>query len=418
MNYLSHRHTFGTKGDERYINVSSCPNQILNFSTSVQFDDALQYVYIKEDLPAPVGGVITLVDNKTYLFMFSIDLMGNRIQCANNSIIKGTSSETSNIKSTGLTPGVALFTSTKTIIFQNITIEDVDTVFDLNGSDSSQVVDWDKFNIENSPNIGIIQNYGNFILTNSAFLNCAGLCFDGEIATIGIDNCLFTNFQNLVSIKISDTSVITRRFKLVESSMVTTGTGSSIEFSTSATVGHQGYVLTSINFSGGTSSAHLIGVQSNDVKSLFFKNLGIKNSESNGTLYVNVPSVTALVLNTWVKIAGATLPSGINQKFDSTDNRLIYTGSLSQIMRCSYNASVSGGNGDDIEFGVSKNGTSPSPETVGTQSIDSGGKINNIGITFYIELEENDHIELWARNITQSRNITATNINLSVGGQF
>lgn len=53
-----------------------------------------------------------------------------------------------------------------------------------------------------------------------------------------------------------------------------------------------------------------------------------------------------------------------------------------------------------------------------SQTVDSGGKIGNVGLTFYAELAQNDYVELWCRNLTASRNITADQINVCLGGDF
>jgi len=408
-------HIFTSRTDSRYIGINSGVDEILSFDTSIQINGDLQYVHKLEDLPNAVAGVITLEDEKTYIFLGTIDLGGNRIVAALNTIIKGTSSETSNLLSTGLADGVALFTSVKTIIFQDISIVDVHTVFDLQSNGGVNVIDWRAFNIENSPNIGLIDGYDNFIITDSAFLNCAGLVFDGTLGTIGFAGSIFTNFQNLPSITIADTCTITRRLKIIESSMVTTGSGNSIDFSTSTTVPNQGYILTSVNFSGGAT--HLIGVQPEDNKSLFFKNLGIKNSRSTGTFYLSAIVATA-TSSTWTKLLGTTNAGVINQKFSHSSNRLTYTGTLTQIFSVSYHVSTTGTNNNIIQIGVSYNGADPTADSTSVRTIDSGGAIGDQGLEYFIEMAESDYVELWIKNLSASNNVTATSMNIAISGAF
>lgn len=414
--HIGKKHIFTDRKRSGDILISAGVSENLVIESGFGINTAVQYVSKKEHFPTAVNGVITLENDKTYIVLGTVDMTGDRFQCANNTIIKGTSSETSNLLSTGLALGTPLFTSTKTIIFQNITVYGVNTVFSLNGSDDSQVIDWDKFNIEECATMGNISNYGNFIMTNSAILNSAVLTFDGTIGTIGFLNCLITNFRNLPTLVINDTCTITRRFKLVESSMVVTGGGTGITFSTSATVPNQGYILTSCNFSGG--GTYLSGVAYTDNKTLFFKNLGINNSRSIGGYYLSSSSATTLVQDTWTKAAGVTTANPNNQKFSHTNNQLTYTGTLTQIMNLLFSISLTGTNNDSIEVGLSLNGNDPQQFTTNVSTIDAGGAITFLGGFADLELSENDYVSVYCKNLTGSRNITSTKMSLLITGQF
>lgn len=418
MNYQSNKHVFGTKADDQIITMTCPSNQYFRFEKSIGISDNIQYIKQLTDLPDPIEGIITLENNKTYIFIDSVDFLGNRLVCGTNQVIKGTSSENVYLSSTGLDSATAFITSTKTIILRDITIIDIQTIFDLDASDSNQVIDWEYFNIQNCSMCGSIKNYGNFIVSNSAWLSFQGLAFDGTFGTIGFMNCLITNGNSLVSLSVESTAVITRRFKVIESSFVMTDGSLAIYFDNSASVPDQGYILTSVNFSGDGSSLYIDGLSSTSNKALFFKNLGISNSVSNGSFYIGTPAATTLVLNTWTKVSGTTTASSINQKFTHSNNRLTYAGSLRQLFRVAYHCSISGTHNDDIQIGISKNGANPLGESIMVQTVDSSGKINNVGLTFYIELRQNDYIELWCRNVTGSRDITAEQINVCVGGEF
>jgi hypothetical protein len=408
---------FTSRGTSREIKISAGVNEILNFNNSISINGAIQYIYKYTDLPEPVGGVIQLEDGKNYVFLETIDLLGNRLQGAHNSILTGTSSESSNLTSTGLGIGVPLITSIYTLIFQNLTIFDVDTCFNLQSSSSTYPLDWTKFNIENCKNVGLIKDYNNSIISNSAFINCSGFLFDGTINTIGFNECLFTNFQNLPTITIASTATVGRRFKMTESSMVITGTGVGIDFNTSATVNNQGFILTSCNFSG--TGNYITGVQPANNKALFFKNLGIQNSRSNGGYYINVSTATPVVLNVWTKLLGSTLASTTNQKFSHTEsNRLVYVGALTQIFTFNFHSSLSSGNNNIVEIGVSLNGADPDPDTISRQTADAGGSFSYAGNSFSNQLVQNDYFEIWVRNTSGANAITAASIHMNVAGDF
>ena len=107
-----------------------------NAGAVITIDISGNVVFINElsDLPDPVGGVITLLDNLTYYFTTDIDLVGNRLVLGSDTTILGASSENCSITSTGLSAGVALITATQTNPIRHITIKDVDTALDFDGT--------------------------------------------------------------------------------------------------------------------------------------------------------------------------------------------------------------------------------------------------------------------------------------------
>ena len=86
---------------------SDVPKKIdyLNFVNSIGEDISIGggdivFVSSKNDLPTPVSSVITLEDNVTYYFTTTVDLLGDRLVGGENTVILGSSSENSRIKST------------------------------------------------------------------------------------------------------------------------------------------------------------------------------------------------------------------------------------------------------------------------------------------------------------------------------
>ncbi len=149
----------------------------------------LIFVEVLADLPAPVGGVITLVDNTAYYFTTTVDLVGNRLVCGINTTILGSSSENCRIKSTGLV-GTALITSNYSLPMRGITIE-ADVALNLDGDAVTTAIDWFGVNFTDCNTVGLIKDYSNVIMSDSAFLNSGNLTFDGTIGTVGLSQCLF-----------------------------------------------------------------------------------------------------------------------------------------------------------------------------------------------------------------------------------
>ncbi len=82
----------------------------------------------KEDFMVdPVDGVITLRDNAIYFITSTVDLMGDRIVCGENTTIMGGSPYSSILKSTGLTED-SLLTSVYSLIIKDIQLQGSNTI--------------------------------------------------------------------------------------------------------------------------------------------------------------------------------------------------------------------------------------------------------------------------------------------------
>jgi hypothetical protein len=375
--------------------------------------DNLVFVSSISDLPTPISNVITLGDNVTYYFTTTVDLLGDRLVGGENTVILGSSSENSRIKSTGLGVGVPLFTTEWTTPIRHVTFQDVDTALAIDGSVNPPLaLDWTGVNFLNVPNIGLIDTADNFIFSKGAILNSQNLQFDGSHGTIGIDNSIFVgsgSSGNILDVLAGCT--ITRRFRLIYSSVIAFGSSVGINVNASATIPTEGYILDTINFSGG--GTYLSGVDYTDNKTRFVNSKGIENTAEIGNYYMtnNATATTIIATNTPVKASGTTTANTINQKFTHTDNRLTYVGALIRDFQVTATVSLSSGNNNLIGVYVAKNGTViPSSEMYSTTS--SGGKAESITCQTILELNENDYIEIWVENNTATSDITTEYLNV------
>jgi hypothetical protein len=265
---------------------------------------------IEYNLPASVGGVVTLLAGKTYLLSEPIDLLGDRIVAAGVCNLFGTSSETASITSTGLGVGVPLLTSDFTIVLESITIKNVDTAIAIDGNVNLVALDWRNVNFENVPNVGVINTCDNFIFDTSAFLGAQGLRFTGTIGTVAMNNSLFRGLGSAGKIIELDAScTITRRFRIIYSSVVAFGSTVGIDVNTSTIIPIEAYILDTVNFSGGSS--YLSGVDNTNNKALFVNCVGITNTAVNGQLFMQNNATATTIINTsdFFKIEGTTTAS-------------------------------------------------------------------------------------------------------------
>lgn len=397
---------------------SDVPKKILytDFSSSISSISSGNIIFVqsKSDLPTAVSGVITLADSITYFFTTTVDLTGDRIVCGLNTVILGASSENCYIKSTGLSSSTALITSVYSLPIRNISFTH-GTVFDLNGDGTTTALDWFGINFVDCATIGTIKDYTNFVMGDSAFLNSAGMTFDGSIGTIAFGNCLFDCSTGGTAIILPATLTVSRRFRIIYSSFVTLSGETSLNVNASATISNERYILDTVNFSGG--GTYVTGVTQTSNKTLFTNCVGIANTTTRGFYYmVNNTTDTpigVINVNTWVKALGTTTADSNNSKFNHSSNRLTYTGAFNTSFLVTVNTAVRAAQSNqNISIGIAKNGTLlPNSEmTIRTSTSNQ----EHPGSTQYqIDLITNDYVELFVKN-SQSIDVRVSDLNFSV----
>jgi len=377
----------------------------------------ITFVNTASDFPAAVSGVITLAANHTYFITGDVDLNGDRLVGSANTTIIGGSSENCKITSTGLGVGVALFTTAWTTPIRHITFYDVDTCLDIEGVTNAPVaLDWTGVNFSNIPNVGTIDTCDNWIYSKGAFLSAKGLVFDGTVGTIGIDNSIFVGSGAAGSlIEVAATCTVTRRFRTIYSSVVAFGSTTGIDVNASATVPVEGFILDTVNFSGG--STYLPGLTDTSDAARFENSRGVTNTSVNGQMYMqgNATATTISASNTFYKVAGTTSASADNAKFTHTSNRLTCDAPLPRKFMLTAHLSFTAGNNQDIEFGFydSTLGAVRTPSRTVTTT-DGGGAAQNVGFSCVTTMQDLDYIEIHCSNNTSTTNVTVTNMNVLI----
>ena len=374
------------------------------------------YVSSLTDLPSASAGVITLVADRTYIITTEIDLLGSRLVAGGVCNLFGLSSETSFLTSTGLGASTPLITSIYTIVIERISFKDVGTCFSIDGNTNIVALDWKAVNFINIPNVGVVNKCDNFIFDTGSFLGSQGLRFTGSIGTIGLNNSLFRGIGTAGNIIELDAScVITRRFRIIYSSIVAFSSTVGINVNASATIPTESYILDTINFSGG--GTYTSGINHTSNKTLFTNCVGIQNTASRGFMFmVNNTTDTTIGLsntNVWVKASGTTTAGSLNAQFNHASNRLTYTGALSQSFHIVVCANVrSSGSNQNISIGIAVNGTiiSDSEMTIRTGTSNQ----EHAGSTQYsINLSTNNFVELFVRN-TSSTDVRVSDFNINI----
>lgn len=383
-------------------------------------DPGLVFVHEKADLPTASSGIITLEAGVTYYFTGNVDLTGDRLEAGGVVAILGTSSETASITSTGLGSGVPLLTSRWTIPIRFITFKDVHTGFyidDNSGAGAPLALDWLSVNFNNVTVVGEIGDIANFVYDTGAFLSSQGLTFTGDFDTVAMNNSLFLgdgSADNIISIE--STAVVSRRFRMVYSSVIAFGSTIGINVSTSATIPTEGYILDTVNFSGG--STYTTGVVSGGDTSRWIECRGVRNSAAISSYYMNgnATATTIAVISTAVKVAGTTTSAAITQLFtNTTTNRATYDGSLQRDFKVSAVMSVESGNNNVVGLYIAKNGTLlTESETYITTN--AGGRAEAGVCQVVTNMVAADYIEIFVENSTSTADVTVTDMNVIVEG--
>jgi hypothetical protein len=371
---------------------------------------------IEYNLPASVGGVVTLLAGKTYLLSEPIDLLGDRIVAGGVCNLIGTSSETASITSTGLGVGVPLLTSDFTIVLESITIKNVDTGIAIDGNVNLVALDWRNVNFENVPNVGVINTCDNFIFDTSAFLGAQGLRFTGTIGTVAMNNSLFRGLGSAGKIIELDAScTITRRFRIIYSSVVAFGSTVGIDVNTSATIPIEAYILDTVNFSGGSS--YLSGVDNTNNKALFVNCVGITNTAVNGQLFMQNNATATTIINTsdFFKIEGTTTASPDNAKFTHSDNRLTCDAVIQRkyLIQCTLSFAAGATNVCEFGFYDSQLVAVRTPSRT-KATANAGGRAENVNFVCVVSMKQGDFLEVWAKNTSATTNITVDQLNFVI----
>jgi hypothetical protein len=379
----------------------------------------------KADFPDAVEGVITLEAERTYIISADVDLTGDRLVAGGICNLFGYSSETSYLTSTGLAEGVPLLTSEYTIVIEGLTIRDVDTAISIDGNTNLVALDWKAVNFIDVQNVGTINTCDNFIFDTGSFLGAQGFKFTGTIGTVALNNSLFRGTGAAGNIiEVDADCVITRRFRIIYSSIVAFGSTVGIHVNTDATIPTEAYILDTVNFSGG--STYLSGLTHTSLKSLFVACVGIVNTESLGSMYMknNAVETVISVQGDRYNISGTTEANGINQRFthDVATNTLQYVGVQSKVFHVNLTFTISPASNNQkygIYIGVNKGGAiDPSADRISESeayiNTPQSGRADAAGIQALVQLDPNDRVYMIVQNTTSTANVTVEFMNLVI----
>ena len=371
-----------------------------------------------EDLPDPIDGVIPLEAGRYYHVTDVVTFDGLQLRLGAGTVLEGTSSESAALVSTGLSEGVPFLLSPiggGALPMRNLRITADGPALALDGEGGPlSALDWQAVNFVDCPEVGTIAGYTNFIMSDSAFLNSAGLVFDDSIGTVGFFQCIWTIPEGETAITLPATFTATRRFRWTYSPMVvpTTSTGVQVADLAGSFPNKESFSVLYSPFSG--SGTFIDGAAYNDPEVSFFESAGLTNSAVSGNAYMigNATATPIAVAGTYYKALGTTTPGDYIARFTAENsNELVYTGALPRWASLLATATLSGSANKVAGVRLAINGaTLPSSGTAVT--LNAGGRVESVALQDVYLLQPGDTISIYVANETDTSAVTAVNVQL------
>ena len=370
------------------------------------------FVLVKSvsDLPAPVGGVITLASGTTYEVNGTI-VLTSKINL-NGCYLVGVDA---NVDKLVYTPGSGeLFTGTKGGTIKTLTLAATTAgskLFNLDLPATENILVRDAI-IAHCKDVGLVKG-GNIIFFS--VINYAG-------NTNGI------TYQNNTTLLLDNTAWFSTNGgtfeKLVGSfSLIEKLGGFCQPMSANSATALDVSGITSIAEGGNLKNTAFVGTGTK-VTGTFSKKWEVeaaglnteKDAVATGTLYVSSSASTIIATgNTPVKVAGTTTATELTRFTSPVNNRLMYDGTKTRTFIVTAAISVTGTSGSNVySFYIFKNGAEITASRQRTKVSSTVGDVQIVTIVCTVTLSPGDYVELWTENNSSAGDLNVQNMTLSI----
>lgn len=304
------------------------------------------------------------------------------------------------------------------VVTQSMTIDISGTnskVYDLDNDENSHAIDISGVNYENCTSLGDLTSYRQLLLDDVGFIFIEdGITFNGTMSggiavltTIAIGfPAAATMFKEGASFILNGSIRSDINFLSVDASSVL------FDFQESNISNDGAFSLTNVR----TIATNAIpNVPSSSVKARFRNCSGIDNTYIGGNFTVSSDVATTIsTVNTLVKMAGTTTYDDLQWSQANGNNSIESISSLTYDIEVKGTLSFSGGNNDKMGLQIRLWDDSASayvnvgPRYTATLNGGSGStRVENLPFFANATLNENDRIEIWIENQTDTTDITA-----------
>lgn len=402
-------------GTEQYLvqRADGSYRRVLGSSIATQGFVNTVFVSSEADFPLAVAGVITLLNDTTYILLASV-------VTANRFVLP---------KRTGLSAldfGVATLTYTGTDTFITGTTIDsfyiheiaifasnpASTLFDLTGVPESfpafcimETISYIGFG-----NLGVIKNCS-FRLGNTGFINFGqGLSVTGSIVyqqtgSLYVNSVAattpfisFSGTHGLIQVKDGNINTLaTEEFIFIDPAITLTEA-----------------VIAGNVYRNGSSSWFGVGsLDEEDVRFEYSDNGDGPSSAEAANICISVPAAETVVAGSFEKVAG-TYNAGILKRFTHAAGTLTYIGQRTRVFQVTISASITTSNNNrNIQLSLAKNGTTVT-ESIQERKMGTGADIGCLTVVYEIELSTGDTVESQYTTVTTATDITAKFLNFII----
>jgi len=364
-------------------------------------------VNTQTDFPPAVSGVITLADDTAYQISGDVDIGTDRIAPGDDSVIYGTDSAVSSLTYTG--SNTMFEGSTEAFKITKITLSCPSAqLFDIDSASGFGVFQLINSTVAECAIGGAFANLAAVQMTDVAFdsVTTEGFTFNGSFV-------VFVGTRNLFNID-------TGTFFNLTGSTFTSGWSLETCFCTLAA----GTTFLDGNASSGNIGADALGTLFNtrfsgagaplgsnitvdDARWQFFGNDAIQDSRADGllSLNANATATTITISTTPVLIAGTWTVERAAQFTGTTAGRLTYKGVKNVVVpvTASLTAQPVSGTNKTLTYHLYKNGADIGNADQ-SNNIDAGDP-KNTSLVWQLELEQDDYLELYVSNDTDTINV-------------
>ena len=377
------------------------------------------WVATAADFPAPVGGVITLPADTTWIVIDNVDLGSDRIECAGVVTIRGQGPETTSLSASSLAASGVLISTAYTITIHDISLDvssgRVAIRVDGTGEVAKPACDWAYINFTGAGRACELDDVANSV---NSVIACFG---DGyyvytSIGTLAFVDSFFTPSDGQCGICVeSAADVITRRLRVTNCAFVLGGTGEGANVPVVSVANSEGFILSLCIFSGPTPANYVLGTTYLDEDARWIECRGVTNTGRVGEYYwdQNATATTISTTDTDVKMAGTSVAGSYNQRFTHASNRVTYSSDLVETFRVTACCSISGNNNVVYRIQAYLNGTTP----IGTpqrSTTNGSGRAESFSWQGTVQLGEGDYIEMWIANESGTQNVTVEDLSVLV----
>jgi hypothetical protein len=367
------------------------------------------YVLVQSaaDLPAAVGGVITLAANTTYEVNGTI-MLTDKINL-NGCYLVGMDANNDKLIYTPSTG--ELFTGTKGGTLKTLTLAAVtpgSKLFNLDMGATENLIVRDNI-IANCNNIGLVK--GGYIIFFSVINysgNTNGITYQDNSILLLDNTGWFPNNSNTYEKFVGTFDVIEKL--------------GGFSYTVASGVAFDVTGITLINQTGNLKNTAFTGSGTN-VNGTFsskweVESPGIateKDDVATGNLYLVAPVVTPISgANVPAKVLGTTTAVGLFRVSSTASNRLTYTGNKTRRFAIIASLSVTAQAANkNFSFYIYKNGVKIT-ESEQAMRLSSGVDVCSLTISCTLQLVKNDYIEVWAANTSDDSDLTIETLNLTI----